>query len=278
MPELPEVELASRALGRAVIGRKIVAAELLRPKLVADTTPENFAARLRGATFLETGRRGKHILVFFDNRLALIVHLRMTGRFLLLSPDADAPQHTHVIFYLDNELRLVFVDPRRFGFMRLTTRDEHLNAKELARLAPEPLSDAFSDNYLFGCLRRTKRGVKEVLLDQTRVAGVGNIYAAEALFLAGIHPAAVCAELSRARVKRLRRAIAEVLRESIAHGSTMNVQDLEAVESSYYGGPYEDHWRVYDREGQPCPRCGKLIRRITQGGRSSYFCGRCQRR
>ena len=278
MPELPEVELAARALGRVVIGCQIVAAELRRPKLLVGASPEEFAAQLRNATFTDTGRRGKHILVFFDKPLALIVHLRMTGRFHYLAPDAELPKHTHVIFYLDNEHRLVFIDPRQFGFMRLTDSDSLWQAKELVNLAPEPLSDAFTPKVLYDSLQRTRRAIKETLLDQTRVNGLGNIYAAEALFLAGINPQTQAASISLPRVKRLHRAIVEVLSESIAHGSTMNVENLADVESNYYGGPYEDHWRVYDRAGQPCARCGAAIQRIVQSARSTCFCPRCQRR
>lgn len=278
MPELPEVELAARALGRAVIGRQIVAAELRRAKLLVGATPEEFATQLRGATFTDTGRRGKHILVYFDRPLALIVHLRMTGRFLYVAPDAELPKHTHVVFYLDNEHRLVFIDPRQFGFMRLTDAASLFEAKELANLAPEPLSDAFTPQVLYESLQRTKRAIKETLLDQTRVNGLGNIYAAEALFMAGINPNSVSAGITRPRVKRLHQAIVEVLLESIAHGSTMNVENLAEVESNYYGGPYENHWRVYDRAGEPCRKCGKPIQRIVQGGRSTYFCARCQKR
>ena len=277
MPELPEVELVARAVGRVVIGRIIVVAEMLRPKLLCDATPEDFAARLRGVTITALGRRGKHILFSFDRALTLIVHLRMTGRFLYLTPEQDLPKHTHVIFYLDNECRLIFVDPRQFGFMRLVENDALHQTKELANLAPEPLSDAFTAKVLYDSLQRSRRAIKETLLDQTRVTGLGNIYAAEALFMAGIHPQTVAADISRPRVKRLQQAIVEVLTESIAHGSTMTV-DPQSVESSYYGGPYEDHWRVYDRAGQPCSRCQTEIQRIVQGGRSTYFCPRCQRR
>jgi formamidopyrimidine-DNA glycosylase len=162
--------------------------------------------------------------------------------------------------------------------MRLTPSTDLNQTKELAQLAPEPLSDAFTAKSLFASLQRSRRPVKEFLLDQTRVVGLGNIYAAEALFIANINPQTPAADISRPRVKRLREAVRLVLTESIEHGSTMNVENLAEVESNYYGGPYEDHWRVYDREGMPCPQCGNDIKRIAQGGRSTYFCPRCQRR
>lgn len=277
MPELPEVELVARAVGAVVRGRRIVRAELHRAKLLRDATPEDFADALQGATFTDATRRGKHILLAFDRPVILLVHLRMTGRFLYLTPEQDLPKHTHAVWYLDNEHRLIFVDPRQFGFMRLTTPDKLATVNELAQLAPEPLSKSFTAKSLYQTLQRSRRAIKETLLDQTRVTGLGNIYAAEALFLAGLHPQTVAADVPQSRVRRLHRAIVGVLSEAIAHGSTMNV-DPQNVEGSYYGGPYENHWRVYDRAGQPCGLCTTKVERIVQGNRSTYFCPRCQRK
>ncbi len=143
-------------------------------------------------------------------------------------------------------------------------------------LAPEPFGAEFTPDYLRQTLSRTRRALKEVLLDQTKVTGLGNIYAAEVLFLARVHPFLAAATLSPRRVPRLHRAILDVLSESIAHGSTMNV-DPENIDGSYYGGSYEGRWRVYDREGLPCPRCRARVRRVARAGRSTYFCPRCQK-
>ncbi|MDX6693120.1 MAG: formamidopyrimidine-DNA glycosylase [Blastocatellia bacterium] len=277
MPELPEVELVARSLARLVAGRRIVAAELLRPGLAPETTPARFARRLRGRLIESTGRRGKHILINMEGALVLVVHLRMTGRFLYLPPEARLPKHTHALFYLDDERRLVFTDQRHFGMMKLLATAELASAKELRRLAPEPFSEEFTPDYLRAALARSRRTLKETLLDQTRVTGLGNIYAAEAMHMARVNPFAVAAELSRRRVPRLHRAIQDVLAEAIEHGSTMNV-DPEDIEGSYYGGPYEGRWRVYDREGEPCPACRAAVRRIMHAGRSTFFCPRCQRR
>lgn len=207
----------------------------------------------------------------------LVVHLRMTGRFLYLPPEAPLPKHTHALFYLDNERRLVFTDQRHFGLMKLVAAAALSDAKELRRLAPEPLSEAFTPAYLHAALARSRRTLKETLLDQTRVSGLGNIYAAEAMHIARINPFKSASTLSRRRIPRLHEAIIAVLVEAITHGSTMNV-DPEDIEGSYYGGAYEGHWRVYDREGQPCPDCRASIRRIMHAGRSTFFCPRCQRR
>lgn len=277
MPELPEVELVSRALARLLTGRQIIAAELLRPRLASDTTPGGFAKRLRSKCVESVGRRGKHLLIRLERKLVLIVHLRMTGRFLYLPLEAPLPKHTHAVFYLDNERRLVFTDQRHFGMMKLVREDELSDTKELRRLAPEPFSDDFTVDYLHRVLSRSRRTLKETLLDQTRIVGLGNIYAAEAMHVARINPFTLSAELSRRRIPRLHRAILDILSEAIAHGSTMNV-DPEDIEGSYYGGGYEGHWRVYDREGERCPVCRASIRRLMHAGRSTFFCPRCQRR
>jgi len=278
MPELPEVELVARALDKLISGRRILAAELLRPRLAPDTTPAEFSGLLRGARVERTGRRGKHILSELDNGSVLITHLRMTGRFLLLPAEVEPlPKFTHAIFYLDDERRLVFTDQRHFGMMKIAAAAELQQTKALRALAPEPFSAEFTPPYLRKILARSRRTLKETLLDQTKVTGLGNIYAAEALFIARVNPFTVAAELSPRRVPRLYRAILDVLEESIAHGSTLNI-DPENIEGSYYGGAYEGRWRVYDREGEACTACASSVRRIAHAGRSTYFCPRCQRR
>ncbi len=268
MPELPEVELVARSLDRLVRGRRILAAELRRPGLAPDSTPEEFAGALRDRHIEGATRRGKHILISLEGALVLLVHLRMTGRFLLLPEERELPKHTHAVFHLEDGRRLAFDDQRHFGLMKLAGAANLQQTKELRSLAPEPFSEEFTDEYLHSALARSRRTLKETLL--------GNIYAAEVLFLARANPLSSAAAFSRRRVSRLRRAIVEVLAESIEHGSTMNV-DPENIDGSYYGGAYEGRWRVYGREGEPCPRCRARVRRVVQAGRSTYFCPRCQR-
>ena len=276
MPELPEVELVARSLDRIVKGRRIKRAQLLRPALAPETSPQTFARLLKCARIAEVGRRGKHILFMLDNARVLVTHLRMTGRFLYLPLEAPLPKHTHAIFHLDNEKRLIFTDQRHFGMMKIVKTAELDETKELRQLAPEPFSEEFTPGYLSKALARSRRTLKETLLDQKLVLGLGNIYAAEVMFLARINPFIVTATLSERRIPRLHQAILDVLAESLAHGSTMNV-DPENIDDSYYGGNYEGHWRVYDREGQPCPSCNSKIRRLAQRGRSTFYCPRCQR-
>jgi formamidopyrimidine-DNA glycosylase len=277
MPELPEVELVARSLERLVAGRRILSARLLRAGLAPDTTPRTFARLLRGALIEAVGRRGKHILFRLDNGRVLITHLRMTGRFLYLPPEAALPKHTHALFDLDAGRRLVFTDQRHFGMMKVVGAADLGVTKELRALAPEPFSDEFTPSYLRAALARSRRTLKETLLDQRRVVGLGNIYAAEVMFLARVNPFRAAGALSAARLARLHRAILDVLGESLAHGSTMNV-DPENIDGSYYGGGYEGRWRVYDREGEPCNACRAPIRRVAHAGRSTFYCPRCQRR
>jgi formamidopyrimidine-DNA glycosylase len=276
VPELPEVEHVARALDKLVGGRRVEEAELLRPRLAPECAPEDFAARLSGARVTGVGRRGKHVLVGFDNALTLIVHLRMTGRFLLLPESRELPKHTHALFRLDDRRNLAFADQRHFGLMKLCPTDALREAKELRALAPEPFSDEFTAAYLASALARSRRALKETLLDQTKVCGLGNIYAAEALHLARANPFAPAADFPRRRVPHLRRSILEVLSESIAHGSTMNA-DPENIEGGYFGGPYEGRWRVYGRGGEPCRKCRSTVGRATQSGRSTFYCPKCQR-
>lgn len=277
MPELPEVEYVTRALERLVSGRSIVAAKLLLRRLAPDLTPHRFALLLRGARIESLGRRGKHILIGLDNKRVLIVHLRMTGGFQYLPPRTHLPKYTHAIFILDNRRRLVFTDQRQFGLMKIVVAEQLYETKELRSLAPEPFSEDFGPAYLAQTLSRSRRTLKELLLDQKKVLGLGNIYAAEALFLARINPFVRANELSRRRVPRLHSAILTVLSESISFGAAIGL-DPENIDGRSYDGPFENRWRVYDREGQPCPACGTSIRRVSHGGRSTFYCPRCQGR
>lgn len=246
MPELPEVEHVVRALRRVVTARRIIASEIKLPKLILPSSPSLFNRKLKGATITGVSRRGKFILIELEpsgalphgranaphgNRelqkpkpgLVLVVHLRMTGKFLYLAPDDALPKHAHAIFYFENDRRLVFCDQRQFGVMKLVTRT-HLNkTKGISELAPEPFNEDFSLAYLKATLARSRRTLKTLLLDQTKVLGLGNIYAAEALFRAGVSPFREAASLSSKRVERLHQAILDVLSDAISDSSTSRV-------------------------------------------------------
>ncbi len=305
MPELPEVEHVVRAL-RVVLGRRVIASEIRLPKLITPLSASRFNRKIKGASIIGVSRRGKFILIelasdlalphgrasdtqesqkparkqgraAISGKLILAVHLRMTGKFLYLNPDDKLPKHSHAIFYLDNDRRLVFRDQRQFGVMKLISTAELSHTKGISELAPEPFGDEFNLDYLKSVLKRSRRSLKTLLLDQTRVLGLGNIYAAEALFRARINPFKTASKISSRRAARLHQSIIEVLSDAITDSSTSRI-DLEQPDGFSYGEAFERFWRVYEREGEPCVRCGAKIRRLTHGGRSTYWCPKCQRR
>jgi formamidopyrimidine-DNA glycosylase len=303
MPELPEVEHVVRALRRAITGRRIIASEIRLPKLILPLSQSVFNRKLKGSRITGVSRRGKFILIELESSgalphgrasdtraatnppqklarqqaLVLVVHLRMTGKFVSLSADDALPKHAHAIFYLDNDRRLVFCDQRQFGVMKLVKRTALSETKGIRGLAPEPFGEDFSLQYLRETLAGSRRTMKTLLLDQTRVLGLGNIYVAEALFRAGINPFKEAASLSSRRVGRLHQAILDVLRDAISDSSTSRV-NLEHRNGFSYGEAFERFWQVYEREDEACVKCGARIRRVVHGGRSTYWCPRCQRR
>jgi len=277
MPELPEVELIARSLDSLVRGRKIVTAELRRQRLATETPQERFPKLLSVSKINFIHRRGKHILFDLDNDRTLIVHLRMSGRFSLLASEIEDPKFTHAVFHLDGGDRLVFDDQRHFGLMKIMDTVKLHEAKELKKLAPEPFSDDFSVDYLRATTKASKRSLKEFLIDQTKVCGLGNIYACEAMFAAGVSPRRAANKLTKPRVERLHASIRAVLDEAISHAGSQKV-DPENLEGNYFSAGTTAGWHVYDRENEPCGHCNTPIVRLKQGGRSTYFCRKCQTR
>lgn len=276
MPELPEVELVVQSLNKLVSQRTIVVGELLRERLAPFNSPAEFAEKLRNSTINSVRRRGKHILFDLDNGQTLIAHLRMSGRFMLLPPTRENPKYTHAAFFFADETRLIFQDQRHFGFMRIIETEKLFETKELKSLAPEPFGEDFTRKYFRAVLKTSKKSLKEFLLDQTKVTGLGNIYASEAMFLARVNPQTPANEVSAKKADVLFEKIRDVLHESIRHGSTLNVNP-ENIDGSYYGGGFSYGWRVYDRENESCVVCRTEIVRLKQGGRSTYFCPKCQK-
>jgi formamidopyrimidine-DNA glycosylase len=274
MPELPEVEHVVRALRPAVVGRRILAAELRLKRIAPDVTRPAFNRLLKDALVTAVGRRGKHILFELESGRLLTTHLRMTGKFVSLSADESLPAYAHVVLYLDDDRRLVYCDMRQFGRMQIILDRAQLPIG-ISSLAPEPLSDDFTEDYFLETLSKSKRSLKQLLLDQTRVLGLGNIYAVEALFLAGVHPLKPANRLSKPRARKLYESIRKVLGDAIESGSTLQI-DLNDGESSYIGTS-ERFWNVYEREGEPCVNCDSKIKRVAHGGRSTYYCPRCQK-
>jgi formamidopyrimidine-DNA glycosylase len=277
MPELPEVEIVARSLDQIVSKRKIASAELLRPRLAPDTSVDLFADHLRNARINRVHRRGKHVLFDLDNARTLITHLRMSGKFMLLNGKIADPKFTHAVFHFTEKERLVFQDQRHFGLMKIVETDRLNEAKEISKLAPEPLGDEFSVEYLRSTLKTSRRSLKEVLLDQTKVCGLGNIYASEAMFIARANPTTPAHKLSKPKTAVLFEAIRQVLSEAVEVGSALPITP-DDIGGSIYGNGSDWEWRVYDRESKPCVGCELPIRRIVQGGRSTYFCRNCQRK
>ncbi|MFN8222489.1 MAG: bifunctional DNA-formamidopyrimidine glycosylase/DNA-(apurinic or apyrimidinic site) lyase [Gaiellales bacterium] len=275
MPELPEVETVRRRLAPVIEGAKITYAEIVDPRLTRPDDPLVVASELIGERFAELGRRGKYLLLRLASGRTLVVHLRMTGSFTYaargkLSVDA----YRRATLRLGNRVDLGFRDVRRFGtWLLLAPGEEGPYLAE--RLGPEPLSDAFSTAALAAALRGRQAPVKSVLLDQRRVAGVGNIYADEALWRARIAPRRAAGGLGPKEVSALRRTVRTVLEKGIAlQGSTL--RDYVTPDGEY--GGMQNEFSVYGREGEPCPRCRTPIERDVIGGRGTWSCPACQPR
>jgi len=262
MPELPEVETVARSIAPHLTGRRIVSAQF-NSKHVTPGNRARLAARLAGRRVESVWRRGKFIVLGLDQG-TLAVHLGMTGRLLVRGQPGE---HTHGVFTLEDG-QLLYDDPRQFGRIEWSAGPP----KRVARLGPEPLEITFEE--FRQSLRRRAR-IKALLLNQAFLAGVGNIYADESLFAAGIHPLAIAARLSQARAGRLHQAIRDVLTEAIAMGGS-SISDY--VDGNGQPGWFQARHRVYGREGQPCVNCGTPIRRILAAQRSTHFCPACQKR
>lgn len=270
MPELPEVENVARILRPEVVGRRVVEARVLWPRSVARPSPEAFCQGLAGREFTSVGRRGKVLTLGLAGGWWLLVHLRMSGRLLLARPAEPAQVHLRVALGLDDGRQLRFVDPRKFGRLWLVQDP----AEVLGSLGPEPLDAAFVPEALQMRLRSRRRArIKSLLLDQRFLAGVGNIYADEALFLAGVHPCRPAGSLTGEEVERLHRALREVLAAAISDGGT-TLSAYRRPDGS--PGEHQELLQVFRRAGEPCPQCGTPVVRAVVGGRGTYFCPRCQ--
>jgi len=271
MPELPEVETVAADLREQLIGRRFTAAHITWPRTLAEPDVEALAARLPGREVITVGRRGKYLIIGLDSGESLIIHLRMTGQLevALLDGAALADGHVRAWFDLADGHALVFTDARKFGRIWLV-KDA---ATVVGKLGPEPLDWTFTAEQLGMLLAGRRTAMKALLLDQTVIAGLGNIYADEALFLAGVHPLRPATSLSPDEIERLHSAIQFVLRESVEQRGTL-LRDYRTP----YGpdGAYQNRLRVYGQAGQPCPRCGTPIQRIRVVQRSTHFCPHCQ--
>jgi len=270
MPELPEVETIARILRLGVpgqppvVGRRILDAQLLWARTLAEPAPEEFRNCLIGQMIENTTRRGK-FLVFRLSRDWLLFHLRMSGDLLVRSAGTSPETHDRLVLELEGDLQLTFNDARKFGRVWLVAEVDRV----LGGLGPEPLDEGFTAGQYYARLQRTHRQLKPLLLDQTFLAGLGNIYVDEALNLAGLHPLTPANQLNEEQAGVLLASIRSVLRDGIACNGA-------SIDWVYRGGEFQNYFRVYQRTGEPCPKCGTPIARIVVGQRGTHFCPHCQ--
>lgn len=274
MPELPEVETVARQIAPHVRGRTVTGVRVLWERTLGGATRQAFGRAVRGLTIDRVGRRGKHVVLEASRggrpAGALVVHLRMTGRLVPGEPPRRTGRHTRVALVFDDHTALRFDDPRKFG--RVTYAPDP--AAFFEHLGIEPLSEEFTGAWLVDALRARRRALKPLLLDQTVVAGLGNIYVDESLHRAGLHPQRSSRDVPRDRALRLHRAIRSLLRRAIERQGT----SFDAAYRTPEGEPgaYQERLRVYGREGAPCPACDRAIRRIVVGQRGTHLCTHCQ--
>jgi formamidopyrimidine-DNA glycosylase len=289
MPELPEVETVRLGLHPVLEGRRFTRIETRRGDLRVPF-PENFAKRLLGCKVTRLERRAKYLLARLDSGETLVMHLGMSGRMSVYAQgkarklgqyvydaapaSAGQGKHDHVVMETNAPARIVFTDPRRFGLMTLVPTAELENDPLFKGLGIEPLSDGFDAAYFDRVLNGKKMPIKSALLDQRVIAGIGNIYACEALFRAGVSPKRAAATIPGKRAALLVAEIRAVLNEAIKAGGS-SLRDYARANGAL--GEFQHHFAVYDREGASCPRCQSVIRRVVQSGRSTFYCPHCQR-
>ena len=264
MPELPEVETIARKLRSDLIGKTILDADLLWPRTLALPSPKIFKQQIKGQKIREVTRRAKFFIVHLTNA-SLLIHLRMSGDLSIRHSTIRPEKHDRLVLKLSGNQSLVFNDTRKFGRVWLTSMPEDV----LGRLGPEPLSREFTAQWLYNALNKRHRQLKPLLLDQTFLAGLGNIYTDEALHIAKLHPLSASNSITAEQAGALREAVRKVLKEGIRRNGA-------SIDWVYRGGEFQNHFRVYDREGKACPVCGTEIKRITVGQRGTHYCPKCQ--
>lgn len=273
MPELPEVETVKRGLVPVMEGRRVDEVLVHRYDLRVPV-PDDFADIVAGQVIERIDRRSKYLLFHLSNGWSVVGHLGMSGRMTHLpSAEYQFQKHDHIEWRMEDEKSLIFHDPRRFGLMITALTSELADHPLLNKLGPEPLEEEFDSTYLYSALKKRKSAIKLAIMDSHLVVGVGNIYASEALFRAGIHPEIPANKITKAKAAALTDAIKQVLAEAIASGGS-TLRDY--VRSSGEMGYFQHRFAVYGREGEPCVTCGAPIQKILQAKRSTYFCVTCQ--
>ena len=264
MPELPEVETIARKLSPHLTSKTILDADLRWTRTLATPSPKLFKQQIKGQKIVGVRRRAKFFILQLSNS-NLLIHLRMSGDLLIRDSTIRPEKHDRLVLKLSDDQSLVFNDTRKFGRVWLTSTPEEV----LGKLGPEPLSREFTAQWLYNGLGKRHRQLKPLLLDQTFLAGLGNIYTDEALHIAKIHPLALSDSVTLEQARGLREAVRKVLKEGIRRNGA-------SIDWVYRGGEFQNHFRVYDREGKPCPVCSTEIKRITVGQRGTHYCPQCQ--
>ncbi len=274
MPELPEVETVKCSLAPKVTGRKICAIEVIRNEVIHYPDQQAFVTGLQGKQVLSLARRGKYLILELTEDCRLVVHLRMTGRLLCANKEQALLPHTHLILHLDDNAQLRYSDVRRFGGFWYLTKDTLTKCPGLEKLGVEPLSSDFSADYLRKTLGKSRSAIKNALMNQQVIAGLGNIYADESLFRAGIHPLSPCHKLKEAQWQGLVEGVRFILTQAIERKGTTFSDFLDGEGKK---GENAAFLQAYGREGEPCPRCGERMQKIRVGGRGTCFCPHCQK-
>jgi formamidopyrimidine-DNA glycosylase len=265
MPELPEVETIARTLRPDLVGKTILSANLRWERTLATPSPAQFKKQIAGQKILGVSRRAKYLVIQLET-CSFLVHLRMSGDLLFRTGKIKLGKHDRLLLHLSDGSHLAFNDTRKFGRVWLTDQPE----KILGKLGPEPLEKGFTPKWLFEALHKRKRALKPLLLDQTFLAGLGNIYTDECLHLSQLHPRAASNNVTLEQAHELHKSIRAVLREGIRRNGA-------SIDWVYRGGEYQNYFRVYGREGKPCPVCGTIIQKFTVGQRGTHVCPNCQR-
>jgi len=273
MPELPEVETIKRSLEPLVKNRTITGVDVYYGGIIKYPGPADFCGQLKGKIIREVGRRGKYLLFELSDDYTLVIHLRMTGQLIASKPGVSLAKHTHLVFRLSGGQELRFVDIRKFGLIYLIKKEERARIKGLYTLGPEPLDEGFTLALFEETVGKAKGGLKAFLLNQTRVAGIGNIYADEILFESGLHPVRKVESLKKEEIKRLYEAIRKKLGEGVEFRGT-SFRDY--VDGKGEKGGFQERLKVYDRGNQPCARCGQPLVKTAAASRGTVFCPRCQ--
>jgi formamidopyrimidine-DNA glycosylase len=278
MPELPEVETTCRGLADVLVGKKLLQVKLRRVGMRIPFPP-GLSSSMAGCIITDIRRYAKYICIGLDNGCSALAHLGMSGRMVITNSAVEPGIHDHVVFDAENGLRILFNDPRRFGLLTITKTKHMRNHKLLCHLGPDPLTQFFTAESLSQALKNRKLSIKAALLDQTIVSGIGNIYACESLFRAGISPRRMAKSISGKRSVSLVSSIKEVLNEAIKAGGS-SVKDY--VQPSGELGYFSQNWQVYGREGDYCccdkgGKRGIRVKRMVQSGRSTFYCSRCQK-